>query len=80
MKREKVFLLILVLAAGLVPCSLKAQNIALRTNLFYGAYTLTPNLGVEFGLGSRSTMDIGGGYNPWNLEGEGTGGNKKLEL
>lgn len=43
-----------------------AQEVGLKTNLLYGAYTLTPNLGVEIGLGKHSTIDIGGGYNPWN--------------
>ena len=58
-------------------CPLKAQNVVLKTNLFYGAYTLTPNLGVEFGLAKQSTLDIGAGYNPWNLAGS-EGNNKKL--
>jgi putative salt-induced outer membrane protein YdiY len=42
---------------------------ALKTNLFYGAYTYTPNLGFELGLGGHSTLDVGAGYNPWNLDG-----------
>lgn len=40
-----------------------AQDIAVKTNLFYGAYAATPNLGLEFGLGKRSTLDLGAGYN-----------------
>lgn len=54
-----------------------AQDVAIKTNLFYGGYTYTPNLGVEVALGKRSTLDIGGGYNPWNLKGSKTD-NKKL--
>ena len=54
-----------------------AQDIALKTNLFYGAYTYTPNLSVELGLGPRTTLDVGAGYNPWNLNGSDTN-NKKL--
>ena len=56
---------------------LQAQDYAIKTNLFYGGYTLTPNLGVEVGIRSRSTIDVGFGYNPWNYEGSETN-NKKL--
>ncbi len=54
-----------------------AQAVALKTNLFYGGYTLTPNLGVEVALGDALTLDIGAGYNPWNLNCNETN-NKKL--
>lgn len=54
-----------------------AQDMAVKTNLLYGAYTYTPNLSLEIGLGKRSTLDLGGGYNPWNLEGT-ADNNKKL--
>lgn len=49
-----------------------AQKVAVKTNLLYGAYTLTPNLGLELGMGKKSTLDIGGGYNPWHLNDKGT--------
>lgn len=55
----------------------KAQKVALKTNLLYGGYTYTPNLSLEMGLGKRSTLDVGGGYNPWNRKGT-DGDNKKL--
>lgn len=51
-------------------------SVGIKTNLLYGAYTYTPNLGVEIGLGRRTTLDISGGYNPWNLNSR--GGDKKL--
>ena len=64
MKIRSIFtLLILTL---LVSYS-RAQDIAIKTNLLYGGYTYTPNLSLEIGLGKRSTLDLGGGYNPWNL-------------
>lgn len=37
-------------------------GVALKTNLLYAA-TLTANLGLEFGLGRKTTLDISGGYN-----------------
>ncbi len=39
-----------------------AQTIALKHNFLYDA-TLTPNLSLEVGLGGRTTLDVGGGYN-----------------
>lgn len=54
-----------------------SQKVGLKTNLFYGAYTQTPNLSLEMRLGKRSTLDVGGGYNPWNLDGT-FDDNKKL--
>ena len=74
MKIRSIFtLLILTL---LVSYS-RAQDIAIKTNLLYGGYTYTPNLSLEIGLGKRSTLDLGGGYNPWTLDGTAEN-NKKL--
>lgn len=42
---------------------------ALKTNLLYGLGTLTPNLGIEAGLGPKTTLEFTGSYNPWNLSG-----------
>lgn len=46
------------------------SKVALKANLLYGAATLTPNLGIEIGLGARSSLNIMGAYNPWNREGD----------
>ena len=54
-----------------------SQKVATKVNLLYGAYTYTPNLSLEVILGKRSTLDFGGGYNPWNLKGD-EKDNKKL--
>lgn len=51
--------------------------LAVKTNLLYGAAALAPNLGVEIGLGKRTSLDLWGSYNPWNLDGT-EGDNKKL--
>ena len=45
---------------------LSAQNVALKNNLLYDA-TLTPNLSLEIGLGKKSTLDLGAGYNPFEF-------------
>lgn len=46
---------------------------ALKTNALYLA-TTTPNLGLEFGLSKKFTLDISGNYNPWTFS-----DNKKLK-
>ena len=43
-----------------------AQEIAIKTNLAYWA-TTTPNLGMEFALGKKSTLEISGGVNPFEF-------------
>ena len=53
------------------------EHIAVKTNLLYGAGTFTPNLGVEIALGERTTLDISGGYNWFNLDTK-KDNNKKL--
>lgn len=70
--------LIVVTAMLFVGLSAIAQgNVGVKTNLLYGAVTLTPNLGMEIGLGKRTTFDVGGGYNWFNLNGTAEN-NKKL--
>ncbi len=41
-------------------------GIAIKTNLLYGATTLTPNLAVEWGVAKRHTLEIAFSHNPWN--------------
>lgn len=69
-------ILLMLVCLGSI-ASARAQQVAVKTNLLYGAGTLTPNLGVEIGLGKRTTLDLRGSYNPWNLKGSETD-NKKL--
>lgn len=72
----KLFMLFLVCFLGLLK-NVNAQKVAIKANLLYGAYTYTPNLGLEIGLGKRSTLDMGVGFNPWNAKGTDVD-NKKL--
>lgn len=53
------------------------DNVAIKTNLLYGAGAFTPNIGVEVGLGRHTTLDVSGGYNWFNLNGA-KHNNKKL--
>lgn len=44
----------------------RAQEVGIKTNLLYDV-TTTLNLGVEVGLGRKTTLDISGNYNPWRF-------------
>lgn len=57
------FVLGVVLCA---PLSASAQDVALKTNLLYDA-TATINLGIEFGLAPKWTLDISGNLNAWSF-------------
>lgn len=72
----KIYILFLAVLFGCTTES-SAQKAALKTNLFYGAYAFTPNLGLELALSPHSTLELSGGYNPWNLNGSSTN-NKKI--
>lgn len=44
----------------------KAQEVAVKTNVLYDA-TATINLGAEFGLARRWTLDVSGNLNVWDM-------------
>ncbi|MFI3288247.1 MAG: DUF3575 domain-containing protein [Rikenellaceae bacterium] len=54
----------LIIILALFVCNANAQKIAIKSNLVYDA-AATVNLGVEIGLGKRTTLDISGNYNAW---------------
>ncbi|MGL5261004.1 MAG: DUF3575 domain-containing protein, partial [Bacteroides sp.] len=56
--------LVLVLASTFTA---HAQKAAIKTNVLYDA-TTTFNLGVEFGLSPKWTLDVSGNYNPWTFD------------
>lgn len=43
-----------------------AQKVALKNNILYDA-TLTPNLGLEFATGAKTSIDLVGSYNPFKF-------------
>ena len=51
-----------------------AQEFAVKSNLLYDA-TSTINLGVEYGLSPRWTLEVSGNYNAWTFS-----DNKKMKL
>lgn len=42
------------------------QSVAIKNNLLYDA-ALTPNIGLEFGISPKSTINIHAGYNPFEF-------------
>lgn len=66
---KKLVLILITLCCGAIGSASAQNEVGIKTNLLYGGYTFTPNLGVEIGLGKRTTLEIAGGYNPWNLNG-----------
>lgn len=59
-------LLICIGMLTLVTDTMVAQRIAVKTNLLYDA-TATINLGAEFRLSPKWTLDISGNYNAWDF-------------
>lgn len=60
---KRILIAAIVCLIGLPVC---AQHIAIKNNLVFDA-TLTPNLGLEFALGKKITLDISGNYNPFTF-------------
>lgn len=58
-----IFIFIWMFAASMV---MYGQEAAVKTNLLYDA-TTTLNLGFEFGLSKKTTLDVSGSYNPWKF-------------
>jgi len=56
----------MVLLALVTSVALKAQDVAVKTNLLYDA-TATVNAGIEIGLAPRWTFDLSGNYNGWTI-------------
>ena len=44
-----------------------AQNVAIKTNTLYWL-TTTPNLGAEFSLSKKMTLELAAAYNPWTFK------------
>lgn len=59
---SKYFVMLLLSFA--ISLRLSAQRVAVKTNLLYDA-TLTPNIGVELGLGSKHTLQATYSLNIW---------------
>ncbi|WP_459190200.1 DUF3575 domain-containing protein [Parabacteroides sp. APC149_11_2_Y6] len=71
-------ILLFVFATGF--SSLSAQEIAVKTNLFYAGLMQTLNIGTEWKISPKLTLDLWGAYNPFPLGKNGYGStNKKMK-
>lgn len=70
--RKSLFFIAMGIAL-LFSTSIYGQKVAVKTNLLYDA-TSTLNLGFEFGLSKKWTLDVSGNYNPWEF-----GENRKMK-
>lgn len=59
--------MIMLLFVLILPVCAKSQTVGIKTNLVSAA-ALTPNIGVEIGVGRRWTVDLPAGYNGWILD------------
>ena len=46
--------------------NLQAQDFAVKTNTLYLA-TLTTNIGIEFAINHKTTLELSGAYKPWTV-------------
>lgn len=60
---NKRILFVLVAIIGFISPAI-AQKVAVKSNLLYDV-TSTINLGTEFGLSPKWTLDVSANYNPW---------------
>lgn len=63
MKFIRLFLFAIL---AMVACTVKAQDVAVKTNLLDDAM-LNVNAGIEFGLAPKWTLDIPASFNGWTL-------------
>lgn len=63
MKFIRLFLFAILV---MVACTVKAQDVAVKTNLLDDAM-LNVNAGIEFGLAPKWTLDIPASFNGWTL-------------
>ncbi|MCC8186472.1 MAG: DUF3575 domain-containing protein [Bacteroides sp.] len=64
MKKRVLFLLALLISGT---WAMYGQKAAIKSNLI-ADFTTTFNLATEFGLGSKTTLDLYANYNPWTFD------------
>ncbi len=48
--------------------TLNAQEAVVKTNFAYWGAAASPNAALEFSLGKKNTLELGGGFNLWTFE------------
>lgn len=65
--RKSLKKLFVVVAMAFIGVFAKGQEVGIKTNLLYDA-TLSINLGVEFRLAPKWSLDISGDFNNWKID------------
>lgn len=68
---------IIIFLFSITTLTIKAQKITIKNNTLYSTIIFTPNLGMEIGMGKKTSFNIHTSYNPWNLSGK-SANNRKL--
>ena len=66
---KRYYLIIVAICLTAFAGTAQAQKVGAKTNVLYWA-SATPNVGIEFALADRWTMEVAGGYNPWTFNKE----------
>ena len=65
MNKISIYLIITITLLSVFP--MKGQHVALKSNLLYWS-TTTPNMGFEFRMGKKLSLDLWGAYNSWEFK------------
>lgn len=57
---------VVIVLMSICPLFVIGQVVGIKTNVLYDA-TSTFNLGLEIGMGKKTSLDISGNYNPWKF-------------
>ncbi len=63
----KQLTIILLSLLAILPWTVQAQDISVKTNTLYWLAT-TPNAGMEIALSKKVTLDLSAAYNPWTFK------------
>ncbi|MDN4753713.1 DUF3575 domain-containing protein [Porphyromonadaceae bacterium W3.11] len=66
-KKIYIFSLLLGMLSFISVQNAEAQKVAAKTNLAYWGVFGSPNLGIEFAMGDKFTLDLNGGMNMWKF-------------
>ncbi len=68
MLKKVLFFVVIFLMLGGDLSSIYAQKVAAKTNFAYWAAGASPNVALEIGLGKKTTLELGGGFNLWKFD------------
>lgn len=66
---QKLALILILFTSSVFIENINAQKIGVKSNLLYGIVAQSPNIGLEVAINSKNTIELWGGINPWNING-----------